>query len=104
MIERVPDNQEELYPSARGVVDGLPGADSPLEVSTPLVFVPVEAADDIRRRRRRNTILIATLLVSVGTAAYLYKRQTDPIRAQQSFDAGVRLFKIARYPQAILAF
>jgi len=28
----------------------------------------------------------------------------DPIHAQESFESGVRLLKIARYSQAILAF
>jgi tetratricopeptide (TPR) repeat protein len=70
----------------------------------PLIFVPVEASDMLRRRRRLYATIAVILLVSVALAAYLYRRSVDPIHAQESYDAGVRLLKIARYPQAILAF
>jgi tetratricopeptide (TPR) repeat protein len=81
-----------------------PADDRPGESAQPLIFVPVEAADLARRRRRLHTTITAILIFSVGIAAYLYKRSVDPIHAQESYDAGVRLAKIARYPQAILAF
>jgi tetratricopeptide (TPR) repeat protein len=74
------------------------------ESAQPLIFVPVEAADLARRRRRLHATIAAILIASLGLAAYLYKRSVDPIHARESYDAGVRLAKIARYPQAILAF
>ena len=36
--------------------------------------------------------------------SFLYKHYTDPIRAKQAYDAGVRLFRGTRYDQAILNF
>ena len=44
----------------------------------------------------------AAILV-VLSIAYIYKRSTDPLRARASYDAGERLYRIARYPQAILS-
>lgn len=43
-------------------------------------------------------------ITAVLFAGYYYKRSIDQIHAQQSFDSGMRLFTIARYPQSILAF
>ena len=71
---------------------------------TPLVLVPV-SADDVARQKRRIKIAIwsAAILV-LGIAGWIYKHSVDPLHAQQSYDDGVRLLKIARYDQAILAF
>lgn len=70
----------------------------------PLVLIPV-TADDVARHtwRVRLTITGVTLFV-LASAGYMYKRYTDPLNAKASFDAGMRLFKIARYNQAILSF
>jgi tetratricopeptide (TPR) repeat protein len=74
------------------------------EADQPVIFVPVEAEDLARRRRRRLTVLSLVATILVGTAGYYYKRSVDPIHAQESYESGLRLLKIARYPQAILAF
>jgi tetratricopeptide (TPR) repeat protein len=71
---------------------------------TPVVLVPVSAEYVAGRRRRIFMICWSAALLAVGTAGYLYKRSVDPIHAQESYDAGVRLLKIARYSQAILSF
>ncbi len=42
-------------------------------------------------------------LMIVAVAGYLYKRSTDPLRAQESYDAAQRLFAVARYNQAVVA-
>lgn len=42
-------------------------------------------------------------MVVIAVSAWMYKRSTDPVRAQQSFDTAQRLFDSARYDQAILA-
>jgi len=72
--------------------------------SSPLILVPVTAEDAARRTRRiRAGLGIGAALVII-VAAVIYKRSVDPIHAQESYDAGVRLLKIARYNQAILSF
>ncbi len=70
----------------------------------PLVLIPVEAEDVLRRRRRRITAIALGSVVLALIAAFLYKISVDPINAQQSYDAGLRLMKIGRYSQAILSF
>lgn len=70
----------------------------------PLVLIPVTAEDVARRRVRVRLTATVAILVVLGVAAYLYKRSVDPLNAKESYDAGVRLFKIARYNQAILSF
>jgi tetratricopeptide (TPR) repeat protein len=74
------------------------------EPNQPLLMIPVEAADFTRRRRRNLAIGWSAALIVLATAGYLYKRSMDPVHAQESYDAGVRLMKITRYPQAILSF
>jgi tetratricopeptide (TPR) repeat protein len=73
-------------------------------VNTPVVLIPVSAEDATRGRRRAVMIAWVVGLIALGTAGYLYKRSVDPIHAQESYDAGVRLLKITRYSQAILSF
>jgi len=72
--------------------------------AAPLVLIPVTAEDVARRKRRialwTSCAAAAVLLV----AGYYYKRSVDPIHARQSYDAGMRMFAIARYPQAALLF
>lgn len=70
----------------------------------PLVLIPVTAEDVARRKRRLRLSLTALTLIVLGVTGYLYKRSVDPLNAKESYDAGVRLFKIARYNQAILSF
>jgi tetratricopeptide (TPR) repeat protein len=70
----------------------------------PLVLIPVTAEDAAREKRRSRMAIWSAVLVVLAAAGYLYKRSVDPINARQSFEAGVRLYAIARYPQAILAF
>ncbi len=68
------------------------------------VLIPVTAEDVARRKRHVRIWVLAIVVVLVAGAGYLYKRSVDPIHARQSYDAGMRLYGIARYPQAILAF
>jgi tetratricopeptide (TPR) repeat protein len=70
----------------------------------PLVLIPVSAEDFSRRKSRIGWGIAAAALALLGTAGYLYKRYTDPLHAQESFDAGTRLFQSARYNQATLSF
>src|SRR5579862_6849094 len=70
----------------------------------PLVLVPVSAEDFSRRKSRIGWTVAAAALVLLAGAGYLYKRSVDPLHAQESFDAGNRLFRIARYNQATLSF
>jgi tetratricopeptide (TPR) repeat protein len=70
----------------------------------PVVLVPVSAEDFSRRKSRVGWAVAGVILAALGIAGYMYKRYTDPMHAQESFDAGTRLFKIARYNQAILSF
>lgn len=80
-----------------------PEVNSP-DDAQPLVLIPVTAEDVARRKWRvRLTVTVLTIAV-LGVAGYLYKRSVDPLNAKESFDAGTRLFKIARYNQAILSF
>ena len=48
--------------------------------------------------------MAGVILVILAAAGYMYKRSVDPMHARESFDAGTRLFKIARYNEAILSF
>jgi len=70
----------------------------------PPIFVPLLAEDVERRRQRRLIILSLVAIAILGAAGFLFKRSVDPIHAQESYDSGVRLLRIARYPQAELAF
>ena len=70
----------------------------------PLVLVPESAEDFTRRRSRIGWTLAGVILAALAVAGYTYKRYTDPMHAQESFDSGTRLFKIARFNQAILSF
>jgi tetratricopeptide (TPR) repeat protein len=70
---------------------------------SPLVLIPVAAEDFQRKKRRTVLAVLALLLVVVAVGAWIYKRSTDPLRAQQSFDAAQRLFAVARYNQAVVS-
>jgi tetratricopeptide (TPR) repeat protein len=85
-------------------VEGADGGVEQEPAQAPLVLIPVTAEDEARQKRRvRIRAWSAVVLVALG-AAYFYKRSVDPIHARESYDAGMRLFAVARYPQAILAF
>jgi tetratricopeptide (TPR) repeat protein len=68
------------------------------------VLVPVTPHDHARRQRRMKMLGFGICVVLVALAAWLYKRQVDPIRALEAFDAGERLLRSARYSQAIASF
>ena len=70
----------------------------------PVVLIPVTAQDFSRRKARIAWTAAAAVVVLLAVAGYLYKRYTDPLHARESFDAGTRLFKIARYNQATMSF
>ena len=74
------------------------------EEPQPLVLIPVTAEDDARRKRRIKLSSFAAVVIVLAVTGFLYKRYTDPLNAKASYDAGTRLFKIARYNQAILSF
>ena len=80
-----------------------PEVNSP-DPKPPLVLIPVAAEDVARRTVRVRLTATVAILAVLGVAGYLYKRSVDPLNAKESYDAGVRLFKIARYNQAILSF
>jgi tetratricopeptide (TPR) repeat protein len=81
-----------------------PESQQPERPEAPLVLIPVSADDVARRNRRIKLSILAAALAVLGTTAWLYKRSVDPLHAQESYDAGVRLHKIARYDQAVLSF
>ena len=70
----------------------------------PLVLIPVSAEDFSRRKSRIIWAVGSVTVVLLAAAGYMYKSYVDPLHAQESFDAGTRLFKIARYNQAELSF
>lgn len=70
----------------------------------PVVLIPVTAEDVARRTWRVRLTASVLVLMALAVAGFLYKRSVDPLNAKESYDAGVRLFKIARYNQAILSF
>jgi tetratricopeptide (TPR) repeat protein len=91
-------NPDDYAPLENGADNSIAAADQPV------IFIPVEAEDLARRHRRRLTTVWLITIILVGTAGFYYKRSVDPIHAQESYESGVRLLKIARYSQAILAF
>jgi len=70
----------------------------------PLVLVPMSAEDDARRKARVRWMVGGAVVLVLAAAGYSYKRYMDPLNARESFDAGTRFYKIARYNQAILSF
>ena len=73
-------------------------------VKRPLIPIPVTAEDVARKRRRVRLMWLAVLVALTAGSGWIYKRARDPREAQQSLDAGNRLFTDARYSQAILSF
>jgi tetratricopeptide (TPR) repeat protein len=70
----------------------------------PLVLIPVSAEDFSRRKSRIIWAVGSVTVLLLAAAGYMYKSYVDPLHAKESFDAGTRLFKIARYNQAELSF
>jgi tetratricopeptide (TPR) repeat protein len=68
------------------------------------VLIPVSAEDFSRRRSRIIWTAGAVIAAVLAAAGYMYKSYVDPLHAKESFDAGTRLFKDARYNQAELSF
>jgi tetratricopeptide (TPR) repeat protein len=80
-----------------------PAVNSPKD-QAPVLLVPVSAEDFSRRKSRIGWSAAAVILAVFAATGYMYKRYVDPLHAQESFDAGTRLFKIARYNEAELSF
>ncbi len=78
--------------------------DASNDPASPQILIPVTAEDVARHRRRFLTACWGAAAIVLVAAGLIYKRSVDPIHAQESYDAGVRLLKIARYNQAILSF
>jgi tetratricopeptide (TPR) repeat protein len=81
-----------------------PEVNSPEEERQPVMMIPVPAEDVARRTWRIRASITIAVVVALAIAGYIYKRSVDPMNAQASYDAGNRLFQIARYNQAILSF
>ena len=67
-------------------------------------FVPVTAEGAARRKRRILISWVGGAAALVLAALWIHQRSTDPLRAQEAFDAGQQLIALARYDQAILRF
>lgn len=87
--------------------DSRPSVGSPPESpqeSAPLVLIPVTAEDVFRRKVRIVSWIAFGVILAVAVTLILWKRSTDPIEADQAFDAGQRFLKVARYHEAALSF
>lgn len=73
------------------------------QAAAPLLLVPVTAEDFARRRLRLRLAIAGGAILAVLGALYAYQRYTAPMRALESYDSGERLYKIARYSQAIVS-
>ncbi len=82
----------------------LQGDGEPVNDSAPVVLIPVSAEDVARHKRRIAFWWWTAALTVLLIAGYEYKRWVDPTHAQQSFEAGMTMYAVARYPQAIVAF
>ena len=70
---------------------------------SPAILVPV-SADDFARGKRRIVMAWAGGVILVALlAAWMYRRSADPVEARQYLEAGHRLLKDTRYPEAIIA-
>jgi len=82
-------------------IKSAPGAEGP---SRPLVLIPVMAEDVERRQRKVVLSWVAAALALALVTWFVYRRAMDPLHAQESYDAGVRLIRDTHYEQAILNF
>jgi tetratricopeptide (TPR) repeat protein len=78
--------------------------DTAVDQSDASKLIPVTAEDVARRRSRKVFLILAVAIAIAAAAGWIYKRSTDPLRAQESYDDGQRLFKVTRYNQAVLSF
>jgi tetratricopeptide (TPR) repeat protein len=76
----------------------------PLQPDVSSKLIPVTAEDVARRRSRIVLLSVGAVIVTAAAGGYIYKRSTDPLRAQESFEDGRRLMGVTRYDQAILSF
>ncbi|MFM2125574.1 MAG: hypothetical protein RL328_2025, partial [Acidobacteriota bacterium] len=67
------------------------------------VLVPVTELDHSSRRRRLKMLVAAAAICVAVTAAWLYKRTVDPVRALDEYDAGERALRLAHYQEAIVS-
>jgi hypothetical protein len=74
------------------------------EPSKPPVLIPVMAEDVERRQRKVVLSWLAAALALALVIWFVYRRSIDPLHAQESYDAGVRLIRATRYAEAILNF
>lgn len=95
----MPNSQES---PAERELESNPQTSVPAEAQS-AILLPMSAEDFERRRRRVRWLLVGAAVVVIVVAASVYRRSTAPLRAREQYDAGQRLFKVARYPQAILA-
>lgn len=79
-------------------------AREPAAQNAPVVLIPVTADDVARQKLRMRLSLAGAALAAALVAGYFYERWVDPIHARQSYEAGLRLYSLAHYSQAILAF
>jgi tetratricopeptide (TPR) repeat protein len=86
--------------------DGAPQEGSATESgeSAPLILIPVTAQDVFRRKVRIISWISAALVAAILITWIIWKRSTDPIKAQEAFDSGQRLLKVAQYSEAALSF
>ncbi len=66
------------------------------------VMVPVSEKVVTTRRRRTIAAISAIVILLLGSAGWLYKAQTDPIRALKSMESGRRRLSVGDYGEAIL--
>lgn len=81
-----------------------PRTEAGLDQSDASKLIPVTAEDVARRRSRKVFLIVGVALAIAAVTGWIYKHSTDPLRAQESYDDGQRLFKVTRYNQAILSF
>jgi tetratricopeptide (TPR) repeat protein len=74
-----------------------------LGAEPPLILVPVTAEDFARRSRRRKAAWVAAALAIAILAVVIHTRAVAPVDAKESYDAGERLYRAARYTQASLS-
>jgi tetratricopeptide (TPR) repeat protein len=74
------------------------------ESAQPWNLIPVSPEDFARSANRRKLMIGAATLLAIAVGGWTYKRYVDPIHALESFDAGERLLRTARYSQAIVSF
>jgi tetratricopeptide (TPR) repeat protein len=70
----------------------------------PQILVPVSEDDHTRARKRLRYRNVTLGIAAVLASAWIYKHYTDPIRANESVEAGDRQLRSGRYQQAILDF